>query len=168
VSALGRVGDLETRLAARSGGVRSSERFPQLTLVRRPVRRAARTPFAVLLVIIAGVGLVGLLLINTGLQKGAVEVSQLDRDNQILRERVQALTQTIDAASAPQRLAARAQELGMVPNPRPAFLRLFDGTVVGDPKAAEAPPPPPAPPASEAAAPADEPPPAPANREAPQ
>jgi hypothetical protein len=121
------------------------ERLPHLTLVRRPVRRAARTPFAVLLVMLAGVGLVGLLLINTRLQAGAVELSRLDRDNQILRERAQSLSQSVEVASAPHRLASRAQDLGMVPNSRPAFLRLSDGAVLGDPEKAEAPPPPPAP-----------------------
>jgi hypothetical protein len=144
VSALGRTA---TAHGGQQGAHRNPlrTRSPQLGWLQRPVRRPPRTPFAVLLVIIAGVGLVGLLLINTRLQQGAVEISRLDRDNQILRERVQALTQTVEAAAAPQRLAARAQELGMVPNPRPAFLRISDGTVLGDPKVAEAPPAPPPP-----------------------
>jgi hypothetical protein len=171
MSALGRVSDLGRRPVTTSTTQR-----PRLMLVRRPVRRAARTPFAVLLIIIAGVGLVGLLLINTGLQEGAVEISQLDRENQILRERVQAMTQSVDAAGAPQRLAARARALGMVSNPRPAFLRLSDGAVIGDPKAAEAPPPPPPPatatptppPAPTSSVPSDQPGPPPATGEGAQ
>jgi outer membrane biosynthesis protein TonB len=135
------------------GSPTTRQRFPQLTLLRRPIHRAPRTPFAVLLVIIAGLGLVGLLLINTQLQQGAVQISRIDRENQILRERVQTLTQNVAAAAAPQRLAARAHELGMVPNPRPAFLRISDGTVLGDPKVAEGPPPPPPQPAPVAAQP---------------
>jgi hypothetical protein len=146
VSALGRASAATgQRQRGTQGSPSAWPGFPPLTLLHRPARRAPRTPFAVLLVIIAGLGLVGLLLINTQLQQGAVHVSRVDRENQILRERVQALTQSVAAAAAPQRLATRAQELGMVPNPRPAFLRISDGTVLGDPKVAEAPPPPPQP-----------------------
>jgi hypothetical protein len=146
VSALGRASAATGQRQRGTHGSGSAwQGFPPLTLLHRPARRAPRTPFAVLLVIIAGLGLVGLLLINTQLQQGAVHVSRIDRENQILRERVQALTQSVAAAAAPQRLATRAQELGMVLNPRPAFLRISDGTVLGEPKVAEAPPPPPQP-----------------------
>ncbi|HVE63244.1 MAG TPA: hypothetical protein VNB94_05535, partial [Mycobacteriales bacterium] len=55
----------------------------------------------------------------------------------------------VAALEAPERLAARAAELGLVPAGPPAFLRLSDGAVLGAPLAPAAPvievaPPPPA------------------------
>ena len=44
----------------------------------------------------------------------------------------------LDALRDPQRLAARAKKLGMVPPPSPAFVRLSDGKVLGTPGAATA------------------------------
>ena len=38
----------------------------------------------------------------------------------------------------PQRVAEQAAAIGMVPNPSPAFLRLSDGKVLGDPDEAAA------------------------------
>ncbi len=105
---------------------------PRLSLVPRPVRRrAARTPFAVLVLLIAGIGLVGLLAVNTHLQQGALEQSQLEEHNQQLRERRAALAQAIDELEAPATLAQRASAHGMVPNPTPLFLQLSDGAVLG-------------------------------------
>jgi len=141
----------DTAVAAAGAGARTparapsgADRRPRLFLVRRPSRQAARTPFVVLLLVIGGVGLVGLLLINTRLQQGALAVTSIDRENQSLRERAEALAQEVDALSAPQRLSSRARELGMVPNPGPAFIRLSDGAVLGVPVTAGAPASPPA------------------------
>jgi cell division protein FtsB len=104
---------------------------PFLSLVPRRAHRAARTPFAVLVLVIAVLGLVGLLAINTHLQQGALQQVRLERDNQQLRERQAALVQVIDELEAPGSLAERASAYGMVPNPTPLFLRLSDGAVLG-------------------------------------
>ena len=44
-----------------------------------------------------------------------------------------ALTSQLQRASSANALALRATELGMVPNPYPAFINLGDGTVTGVP-----------------------------------
>ncbi len=116
---------------ARSPAPKSRPSRPRLSLVPRPVRRAAKTPFAVLVLVIAGLGLVGLLAINTHLQQGALEQNRLESENQQLRERQASLAQTIDELEAPGTLADRARGYGMVPNPTPLFLRLSDGAVLG-------------------------------------
>ena len=46
------------------------------------------------------------------------------------------LTTQLQARSSTSALALRASDLGMVPNPYPAFIRLSDGTIVGDPQPA--------------------------------
>jgi len=46
----------------------------------------------------------------------------------------------VEAFDAPQELARRAHELGMVPAPHTAFLTLPDGSIEGEPAVAVAPP----------------------------
>jgi hypothetical protein len=58
----------------------------------------------------------------------------------VLTDREEALQQDVSAEASPQRLAARARALGMVPNENPAFIRVADGRVLGVPKPAKAPP----------------------------
>ena len=96
------------------------------------MRRAAKTPFAVLVLVIAGLGLVGLLAINTHLQQGALEQNRLERENQQLRERQASLAQTHRRARGPRGHSQIGPAgFGMVPNPTPLFLRLSDGAVLG-------------------------------------
>jgi hypothetical protein len=87
---------------------------------RRPVRPAGRrtttapqAPFAVLVVGLLGGALVGLLLLNTALAQQAFERSELQRENQRLDERKQALQQDIAREDTPQVLHAKARRLGM-------------------------------------------------------
>ncbi|MER7703946.1 cell division protein FtsL [Kitasatospora sp. NPDC097605] len=106
----------------------------------RPVR--GRTPFAVLVVLLLGAGLLGLLALNTALNEGSFELSRLQRQTTVLTDEQQGLQHQIDQNSAPDALARRAAELGMVPAGGMAFLDLPNGgAVVGTPKAAQDSPP---------------------------
>ncbi|WP_380284744.1 cell division protein FtsL [Kitasatospora purpeofusca] len=106
----------------------------------RPVR--GRTPFAVLVVLLLGAGLLGLLALNTALNEGSFELSRLQRQTTVLTDEQQGLQHQIDQNSAPDALARRAAELGMVPGGGMAFLDLPNGgAVVGTPKAAQDSPP---------------------------
>jgi hypothetical protein len=84
---------------------------------RRPVRtverRATQAPFAVLVVGLLGGALVGLLLLNTALAQQSFTQSELQRENQRLDERRQALQEDIARESAPEVLHAKARRLGM-------------------------------------------------------
>jgi hypothetical protein len=97
---------------------------PRLTIVPRLASRAPRVPFVALVVVILTTGLVGLLLLNTGLQRGAYQVSALQTRADGLALQEQQLQRTVSNLSQPQRIAREAVRMGMVANVSPAFLDL--------------------------------------------
>ncbi|MCC5034555.1 septum formation initiator family protein [Streptomyces sp. WAC 00631] len=99
---------------------------------------AARTPFVLLVVLLLAGGLISLLLLNASLNQGSFRLSELRRETTDLTGQQQALQQEVDAFTAPDALAERARELGMVPGGSPVFL-YPDGTVRGVPSEAAAP-----------------------------
>jgi len=86
--------------------------------------RPRRAPFVVLVLLLLGVGLVGLLVLNAGLQEASFELTDLERETTLLRDRQTALAEETAQRAAPGSLADRATSLGMVPNESPVFLRL--------------------------------------------
>lgn len=104
---------------------------PRLTVVPRPARTAPRLPFVALVVGLLAGGLIGLLLLNTGMERGAYKVTALRAQVAALDIRQQALQLEVTALQDPQAVAERAQRLGMVPNESPAFLDLRTGKVIG-------------------------------------
>lgn len=105
----------------------------RLTLVPARRTRAPRAPFAVLVFAILGAGVVGLLMFNTHMQQASFYATRLQQRADNLTARQQALDMELERLRAPQRLAEAGKELGMVAPGVPAFVRLSDGTVVGDP-----------------------------------
>ncbi|MFF1958631.1 hypothetical protein ACFVWX_16755 [Streptomyces sp. NPDC058220] len=101
---------------------------------------AARTPFVLLVVLLLGGGLITLLLLNSSLNEGSFQLSELKKRTTDLTDQEQALQRDVDDLSAPYALERRARRLGMVPGGSPAFLNP-DGTVSGSPHEAEALPP---------------------------
>jgi hypothetical protein len=93
----------------------------------------ARFPFLLVFIGIFGIGMAGLLMLNTTLQSQAFESRTLNRRATELAYSQADLENQLDALAAPQELARRASELGMRPNPFPAFLVLPSGKVVGKP-----------------------------------
>ena len=118
-------------LTARSDNARTTGR--PLRAVAPPPARLARFPFLLVLIGIFGVGMAGLLMLNTTLQSQAFESRTLNRRATELAYAQADLENQLDALAAPQELARRASELGMRPNPFPAFLMLPSGKVVGKP-----------------------------------
>ncbi|MEW2348640.1 MULTISPECIES: septum formation initiator family protein [unclassified Streptomyces] len=106
-------------------------------LPERGTNRAARTPFVLLVVVLLAGGLITLLVLNSSLNEGSFQVSRLKKQSTDLTDEQQELQRDVDAYSAPDALARRAAELGMVPGGDPAFLAP-DGTVRG--RASAAPP----------------------------
>jgi septum formation initiator len=105
---------------------------------------AARTPFVLLIVALLASGMLGLLFLNASVNEGSFELSELRRQTQELTDEEQELQAEVDAYSAPDALAERARELGMVPGGPPAFLAP-DGSVLGEPEPAPEPAPEPEP-----------------------
>lgn len=95
--------------------VAPAARRPGLRVLPGGRTTAPKAPFVVLVLLILGAGLIGLLLLNTGLQQGSFEIRDLERDVRVLRDQHTALTQQTTRLSAPGELAGRARELGMVP-----------------------------------------------------
>lgn len=98
---------------------------------------AARTPFVLLVVLLLGGGLITLLLLNSSLNVGSFQLSELKKRTTDLTDEQQALQRDVDSLSAPDALQRRARELGMVPGGSPAFLGP-DGRISGVPSEAGA------------------------------
>jgi hypothetical protein len=76
-----------------------------------------------------GGALVSLLLLNTVLAQDAFTLSELQRGNQQLSERKQALQEDINRENSPAVLHSKARNLGMVDGQRPAFIDPHTGRV---------------------------------------
>lgn len=105
----------------------------RLTLVPRPRQQAARMPFLAFVALVLLVGVIGLLVFNTHMQQASFKATALQERVTVLTAKEQALNMELDALRDPQRLAASAKELGMVAATEPAFIRLADGRVLGNP-----------------------------------
>lgn len=118
-------------LTGRRDDVAANQR--PLRAVAEPAARLARFPFLLVLIGIFGIGMAGLLMLNTTLQSQAFESRTLNRQATELAYAQADLENQLDSLAAPQELARRASALGMRPNPYPAFLVLPSGKVVGEP-----------------------------------
>ena len=107
---------------------------PRLRPVADPTPRLARFPFLLVVIGTFGLGMAGLLMLNTTLQNQAFEARALNRQATELAYVQADLERQLDEHAAPERLALAASQLGMRPNPHPAFLVLPEGRVVGEPK----------------------------------
>jgi hypothetical protein len=105
---------------------------PRLRVVSAPLHARSRAGLVVASLVLLTVGLVGLLLLNVSLEKGAfVRRTQLAQIEQLSEQR-ESLLEQIAAREAPQSLASRAASLGMVEAPNVAFIR-SDGRILGVP-----------------------------------
>ncbi len=104
-----------------------------LRAVAPPATRLSRAPFLLVLIAVFGLGMAGLLMLNTTLQNQAFAARDLSRQARELAYVQSDLQNQLDVRSAPPELARRASALGMRPNPYPALLRLPDGKVLGTP-----------------------------------
>jgi cell division protein FtsB len=125
-------------------GAAAPARRPALRVVTPVASRAPRAPFVLFSMLLVGLGLVGLLVLNTVVAQDAFTLHDLDRNAATLAEREQLLRQEVAALEAPAAVADRATKIGLVQAGDPVFLAA-DGRVLGNPVAATAPPPPPAP-----------------------
>ena len=102
--------------------------------VSLPRQRMARVPFVLVLIAVFGLGMAGLLMLNTTLQSQAFQSQQLNLQATQLTYNESALARKVDQVQAPQVLARRASALGMRANPYPGYVRITDGKVLGYPK----------------------------------
>jgi hypothetical protein len=105
----------------------------RLTVVPRTRTRAARVPFVTLVSLLLVGGVVGLLLFNTSMQQASFTATALEETAAALDAKEQSLQMDLERLRDPQRVAVQARAIGMVPPGSPAFLRLSDGKVLGNP-----------------------------------
>lgn len=84
--------------------------------------RADRRSFTIVLIAIFLIGLVGLLVINTLLTQDAFVLQRLKHQTNIVNDQRDAIVQQVAQQSSPDRLAAAATKLGMVPATNSQFL----------------------------------------------
>ena len=80
--------------------------------------------FATFLSVVAGIGLLILLAVNILLAQDAFTLSELKAEAKVVADQREAINRQIEAASSPEALAIKAQELGMRPSNSPVFLNL--------------------------------------------
>jgi cell division protein FtsL len=124
-------GKTSKKHAARPG--EQAER-PALRPLATPGRRMARLPFLIVLIAAFGLGMAGLLLLNTTLQNQEFEARRLNSQASQLTYVQDDLQSQLQTVSSPGSLAQKAYAQGMRPNVRAAFLVLPDGTVKGNAK----------------------------------
>ncbi|MDN5892665.1 MAG: hypothetical protein L0H93_01460 [Nocardioides sp.] len=110
----------------------------RLTVVPRAKVPARRVPFVTLVSLMLVGGVVGLLMFNTTMQQDSFTAASLETKATDLTSREQTLQMQLEKLRDPQRLAEKATKLGMVPATSPAFIRLADGKVLGEPRPASA------------------------------
>lgn len=109
----------------------------RLTVVPRArSRRAARVPFMALVSLLLVGGVAGLLFFNTSMQQASFTATSLEDRAERLEAQRQGLQMELESLRNPQRVAVQAKAMGMVPGAAPAFVRLSDGSVLGQPRAA--------------------------------
>jgi hypothetical protein len=107
----------------------AASRKPPPRPAARRVAPPPRAPFVLLVVGLLGGALVSLLLLNTVLAQDAFTLSELQRGNQQLSERKQALQEDINRENSPAVMHAKARALGMVDGDRPAFIDARTGRI---------------------------------------
>lgn len=110
----------------------------RLTVVPRTTRRAARVPFVTLVSLLLVLGVAGLLIFNTSMQRASFTATAMQNRAEVLAAKEQSLQMQLARLRDPQRVAERARRLGMVPPSSPAFIRLSDGKILGTPVPASA------------------------------
>ena len=97
------------------------------------VARSSRTPFVFLVVGLLGGGLLCLLLINTILDTGSYQITQLQQENVTLVQQTQELQARVAQEESPAVLAGKASQLGMQEPGLLQFLDLRKGKIEREP-----------------------------------
>ncbi len=125
-----RAGEVDPRLT----GARPKARTP-LSVVRSAPRKR-RAPFVVLCFGLLAVALIAVLVLNISVSTAQYQLVKLRSDQTALTKQNQDLTQQVQNFQAPQNLAAKASELGMVASTGKGQIDLSTLTVSGSAKPA--------------------------------
>lgn len=126
--------DRGLRRGATRGGSRGATRdapAPPLRVLPARIATPGNGAFASMCVALLTVGLIALLLLNTALAQGSLEVGQLQRQSSALSDTTSNLQAEIDQASSSAALAKKATQLGMVRANERAYIDVAKGKVTG-------------------------------------
>ncbi|MDO5735491.1 MAG: hypothetical protein Q4P15_03350 [Propionibacteriaceae bacterium] len=107
---------------------------PRLTLVPQMRSTISTVGFALIIMTLVALGMGVVMVVTTSVAAQSKELSTLRVEATQLDYRAAALTTELQRTSSTAMLAFRASELGMAPNTHPAFIRLSDGAILGDPQ----------------------------------
>lgn len=110
---------------------------PRLRLVPPVKARVSTFGFLLILAALVVVGMVFVMVVTTQVGAQSRDLSNLRREATQLSYEVAARRTELQGVSSSGSLALRASELGMVPNPFPAFVDLSNGAIVGQPQQVE-------------------------------
>lgn len=107
----------------------SPHQLRAVALTRRPI---ANLPFAMIIVALLVIGMAGVVVLTNTIQSQSSYLNELQATESELVYEQAALSAQVQQLRSSQNLAVEAWELGMRPNPHPAFIQLPAGTIVGD------------------------------------
>lgn len=116
-----------------SDGATGAARRPRLTLLSSQRPMMSNVGFGVLIAALVAVGLALVMVVTTSVAAQSRDLAALRKESTELGYTAAALTTELQATSSSGSLALRAADLGMVPNPYPAFINLADGSILGEP-----------------------------------
>lgn len=117
----------------RSASTPGTARRASLRLVPQTRSRMSTRLFLMALLLVTALGMGGLVVMNTSIQSQAAELDELQQQATNLSYQQDLLTSQVHTLRSTVTLQQRAHELGMRPNPHPAFITLPDGKIVGNP-----------------------------------
>jgi hypothetical protein len=118
------------------GQARTPQPPPRLRVVTAARHTRSRAGLVVICVALLALGLVGLLLLDVGLERGAYDLRDQSSRAEQLREQEQKLRMEIVEQAAPQNLETKARSLGMVPTAAAPVFVLPNGRRIGVPQRA--------------------------------
>lgn len=98
--------------------------------------RLAGVPFILVLLAILGLGMAAVLVLNTSIQQQESTLEDLRAQAQASGYHQDLLQGEVDQLGTTNVLAAKAANLGMVPNPNPVIIQMPAGQIHGTPQAA--------------------------------
>lgn len=109
---------------------------PRLGVVPKPAATVSTLGFVGIIIALITAGMAGVMVVTTSVGAQSRQLAALRNEATELSYQAAALESHLQRISSANALALRASELGMVPNPHPAFINLADGTVTGAPQKA--------------------------------
>ena len=98
-----------------------------------PTNPVSTLGFVLIVLAVIAVGLTGVLVTTTSIGAQSKELTELRAEADRLEYESAALGSEIETRASTSSLALRAADLGMVPNPYPAYVMLGTGEILGEP-----------------------------------